>query len=413
MLRQSHSGGPEPVLLKDVEDKQSIRLKTNIGEFDRILGGGVVRGAVSLLGGDPGIGKSTISLQISHQLAKSGLKILYVSGEESVQQTKMRGERLGAMQSDSIYIVNQTDLSLVIEYLKKIKPDVVIIDSIQVIYSPDISSSPGSVGQVRECANILTQFAKANGISMFIIGHVTKEGTIAGPRVLEHIVDTVLYFEGESHSSYRILRAVKNRFGSTNEIGVFQMGEEGLSEVKNPSEIFLSQRPESSAGSVVTSVVEGSRPMLLEVQALTARSSFGGYPARRSEGFDYNRLSMMVAVLEKRLGLHLENEDIFVNIAGGMRADDPACDLAVVMAIVSSFKDKPVKRDVLLIGEVGLSSEIRSVSHIEARINEAHKLGLQQCIIPKNNLDGLKGRLKQIELVGVKNIKEALEEVFV
>lgn len=399
----------EPILLKDVEKKQDMRHKTQLGELDRVLGGGVVRGAVVLLGGDPGIGKSTISLQLSNQLSQTGLKILYVSAEESVQQTRMRAERLAALDSERIYIVNQTDLSVIIEYIKKINPDVVVIDSIQVIFSPDISSSPGSVSQVRECSNILTRIAKSAGISMFIIGHVTKEGALAGPRVLEHIVDTVLYFEGERHSPYRLLRAVKNRFGSTNEIGVFQMGLSGLEEVQNPSEFFLSERPQDAPGSVITSVLEGTRPMLLEVQALVARSSFG-YAARRSEGFDYNRLNLLVAVLEKRLGLHLENEDIFINIAGGVTVKDPSCDLAVALAIVSSFKEKIVKKDIVVIGEVGLASEIRSVIQVSLRLNEAQKLGFKQCIIPKNNLD--KKDSYDIELTGVRNIHEAMEHVF-
>lgn len=406
----AHLSCAEPVLLKDVENKEDIRIKTHIAEFDRVLGGGVVKGAVTLLGGDPGIGKSTISLQISNQLAKGGLKILYVSAEESVQQTRLRAERLGAGNSERLYIVNQTDMSLIIEYIKKMNPDVVIIDSIQVIFNPDIPSGPGSVSQVRECAHILSRLAKIEHISMFFIGHVTKEGAIAGPRVLEHIVDTVLYFEGERHSSCRILRTVKNRFGSTNEIGVFQMGSFGLEEVSNPSEIFLAERPRQASGSVVTAVLEGTRPMLLEIQALVARSSFG-YAARRAEGFDYNRLNLIVAVLEKRLGLHLENEDIFVNVAGGVRVDDPSCDLAVAVAIVSSFKEKPVKRDAVVIGEVGLASEIRSVSQAPLRIQEAKELGFRQCVIAKNNLEH--NRQYGIELIPVVNIQEALEAVFV
>lgn len=399
----------EPLLLKDVENKEDIRVKTRIEEFDRVLGGGVVKGAVTLLGGDPGIGKSTISLQISNQLAKGGLKILYVSAEESVQQTRLRAERLGAANSERLYIVNQTDLSLIIEYIRKINPDCVIIDSIQVIFSPDISSGPGSVSQVRECAHILSRLAKAERISMFFIGHVTKEGAIAGPRVLEHIVDTVLYFEGERHSTCRILRTVKNRFGSTNEIGVFQMGSFGLEEVSNPSEIFLAERPKRASGSVVTAVMEGTRPMLLEIQALVARSSFG-YATRRAEGFDYNRMNLIVAVLEKRLGLHLENEDIFVNVAGGVRVDDPSCDLAVAVAIVSSFKEKPVKRDTVVIGEVGLASEVRSANHAPLRIQEAQKLGFRQCVIARNNLDA--NHKYGIELIPVVNIQEALDAVF-
>lgn len=399
----------EPLLLKDVENKEDIRIKTHIAEFDRVLGGGVVKGAVTLLGGDPGIGKSTISLQISNQLAKSGLKILYVSAEESVQQTRLRAERLGAANSERLYIVNQTDLSLIIEYIRKINPDCVIIDSIQVIFSPDIPSGPGSVSQVRECAHILSRLAKAERISMFFIGHVTKEGAIAGPRVLEHIVDTVLYFEGERHSSCRILRTVKNRFGSTNEIGVFRMGSFGLEEVSNPSEIFLAERPQSASGSVVTAVMEGTRPMLLEIQALVARSSFG-YATRRAEGFDYNRMNLIVAVLEKRLGLHLENEDIFVNVAGGVSVDDPSCDLAVAVAIVSSFKEKPVKRDAVVIGEVGLASEVRSANQAPLRIQEAQKLGFRQCVIARNNLEV--NHKYGIELIPVVNIQEALDAVF-
>ena len=395
--------------MRDIEKKDDLRHKTQIGELDRVLGGGIVKGAVVLLGGDPGIGKSTIALQLSNQLSQTGLKILYVSAEESVQQTLMRAERLGALLAERIYIVNQTDLSAIIEYIKKINPDVMIIDSIQVIFSPDISSSPGSVSQVRECSHILTRIAKSGGISMFIIGHVTKEGALAGPRILEHIVDTVLYFEGERYSTYRILRAVKNRFGSTNEIGVFRMGLSGLEEVKNPSEFFLSERPQDAPGSVITSVLEGTRPMLLEVQALVARSSFG-YAARRSEGFDYNRLNLLVAVLEKRLGLHLENEDIFINIAGGVTVKDPSCDLAVALAIVSSFKEKIVKKDIVIIGEVGLASEIRNVTQVSLRIKEAQKLGFKQCIIPKNNLDNKESY--DIELTGVRNIQEAMEHAF-
>ena len=395
--------------MRDIEKKDDLRHKTQIGELDRVLGGGIVKGAVVLLGGDPGIGKSTIALQLSNQLSQTGLKILYVSAEESVQQTLMRAERLGALLAERIYIVNQTDLSAIIEYIKKINPDVMIIDSIQVIFSPDISSSPGSVSQVRECSHILTRIAKSGGISMFIIGHVTKEGALAGPRILEHIVDTVLYFEGERYSTYRILRAVKNRFGSTNEIGVFRMGLSGLEEVKNPSEFFLSERPQDAPGSVITSVLEGTRPMLLEVQALVARSSFG-YAARRSEGFDYNRLNLLVAVLEKRLGLHLENEYIFINIAGGITVKDPSCDLAVALAIVSSFKEKIVKKDIVIIGEVGLASEIRNVTQVSLRIKEAQKLGFKQCIIPKNNLDNKESY--DIELTGVRNIQEAMEHAF-
>ena len=399
----------EPVLLKDIENKEEMRIKTGILELDRVLGGGVVKGAVTLLGGDPGIGKSTLSLQISTQLAKAGLKILYVSAEESVQQTKLRSERLNISSSENIYIVNQTNLSQILEYIKKVKPNAVFIDSIQVIFNPDISSSPGSVGQVRECSNTLTQLAKAQGVAMFIIGHVTKEGMIAGPRVLEHIVDTVLYFEGERYSSYRILRAVKNRFGSTNEIGVFQMGSSGLEEVLNPSRIFLAQRPKNSSGSVVTSVLEGTRPLLLEIQALVSRSAFG-YASRKAEGFDYNRLNMLIAVLEKKLGLHLENDDVFINVVGGIKVDDPSCDLAVAMVIISSFKEKIIKDNAVLIGEIGLAAEIRNVAQLPLRIKEAQKLGFTQCLVPKDNLSP--EEKFDIEVTPVRNIQEAMEVVF-
>ncbi len=399
----------EPVLLKDVEAKETSRLKTEILELDRVLGGGIIAGSVILIGGDPGIGKSTIALQISHQLTKQGKTVLYVSGEESVAQTKLRARRLGSVSAENLYIVNQTDLSFIIEYVKKINPDVVIIDSIQVIFEPTISSSPGSVSQVRECAGILTQLAKTSGTSVFIIGHVTKEGTIAGPRVLEHIVDTVLYFEGDRFSIYRILRAVKNRFGSTNEIGVFEMGSDGLREVKNPSEIFLSERPKDISGSVVTSILEGTRPLLVEIQALVSKSSFG-YALRRCQGFDYNRLALLVAVLEKRMGLHLEAEDIFVNVAGGIKVEDPAADLAVATAIASGFREQLVMPETIVLGEVGLAGEIRSVSQAILRINEAEKLGFKHCILPRNNYKNLENYSKEaLELIAVSTLKEALD----
>jgi len=401
----------EPILLKDVEIKDENRLKTDILELDRVLGGGVVRGSVILIGGDPGIGKSTLSLQISNQLTKRDKIILYVSGEESVAQTKLRAQRLGQAAKDgNLYIVNQTDLSKIVEYIKKIKPDGVIIDSIQVIFEPTISSSPGSVSQVRECAGILTQLAKTTGTSIFIIGHVTKEGTIAGPRVLEHIVDTVLYFEGERFSIYRILRAVKNRFGSTNEIGVFEMGSSGLKEVKNPSEIFLSERPKDVSGSVVVSIMEGSRPLLVEIQALVSKSSFG-YALRRTQGFDYNRMNLLVAVLEKRMGLHLEAEDIFVNVAGGIKIEDPAADLAVAVAITSAFREQLVLGDTVVLGEVGLAGEIRSISQVILRINEAEKLGFKHCVLHRNNYKNLDYKKETIELVPVATLKEALDIV--
>ena len=398
----------EPVLLKDVVVKESDRLKTEILELDRVLGGGIVKGSVVLIGGDPGVGKSTISLQVSNQLTRQGHTILYVSGEESVAQTKLRAKRLGASGDGDLYIVNQTDLSLIMEYIRKIKPAVVVIDSIQVIFEPTISSSPGSVSQVRECSGMLTQLAKTTGTSIFIIGHVTKEGTIAGPRVLEHIVDTVLYFEGDRFSIYRILRAVKNRFGSTNEIGVFEMNSSGLAEVKNPSEIFLSERPKDVSGSVVTSVLEGSRPLLVEIQSLVSKSSFG-YARRRAQGFDYNRLALLVAVLEKRIGLALEAEDIFVNVAGGIKIEDPAADLAVAVSVASAFRDQLVMPEAVVLGEIGLAGEVRSISQATLRINEAEKLGFKHCLLPKNNFKNLKSVKGAIELIPVSSLKEALD----
>ena len=397
-----------PVLLKDVVARDEDRLKTNIVELDRVLGGGIVKGSVILIGGDPGVGKSTISLQVSNHLTKQGIGVLYVSGEESVAQTKLRAKRLGESGSDNLYIVNQTDLSLIIEYIRKLKPQVVVIDSIQVIFDPGISSSPGSVSQVRECAAALTQLAKTTGTSIFIIGHVTKEGTLAGPRVLEHIVDTVLYFEGDRFAIYRILRAVKNRFGSTNEIGVFEMAPVGLVEVKNPSEIFLSERPSNVSGTIVTSILEGTRPLLVEIQSLVSRSSFG-YARRRAQGFDFNRLSLLVAVLEKRMGLALEAEDIFINVAGGIKIEDPAADLAVCAVIASSFRDQEVIPKAVVLGEVGLSGEIRSISAVLTRINEAEKLGFQHCILPKNSIKNLKFKKSDMEIIAVSTLKEALD----
>ena len=401
----------EPVLLKDVVTSHANRFKTGIQEVDRVLGGGIVEGSVILIGGDPGVGKSTVSLQISNQLAGEGICVLYVSGEESVTQTKLRAGRLGGNQKhDNLYIVNQTDLCLITEYIKKLKPQVVIIDSIQVIFDSSISSSPGSVSQVRECAGILTQLAKATGVSIFIIGHVTKDGAIAGPRVLEHIVDTVLYFEGDRFSVYRILRAVKNRFGSTNEIGVFEMTSAGLAEVKNPSEIFLSERPRDVSGSVVVSILEGSRPLLVEIQSLVSKSAFG-YARRRAQGFDFNRLNLLIAVLEKRMGLHLEAEDIFVNVAGGIKIEDPAADLGVAAAIASAFLEQPVIPEAIALGEVGLAGEIRSISQAGLRIKEAEKLGFKHCILPRNNYKNLKFQEKSIELIPASTLKEAIDIV--
>jgi DNA repair protein RadA/Sms len=398
-----------PVLLKDVVIKDEARVKTDIRELDRVLGGGIVRGSVVLVGGDPGIGKSTISLQISNQLVKKGCTVLYVSGEESVTQTKLRAGRLEHGEGKGkLYIVNQTDLSYITEHISNLKPELVVIDSIQVVFDPAIGSAPGSVSQVRECANSLTQLAKTSGTSIFIVGHVTKEGTIAGPRVLEHIVDTVLYFEGDRFSSHRILRAVKNRFGSTNEIGVFEMTAGGLREVANPSEIFLSERPEDVPGSVVVPVMEGTRPLLVEIQSLVSRAGFG-YAARKSQGFDYNRLTLLVAVLEKRIGLSLETEDVFLNVAGGMNVEDPAADCAVACAVNSAFLDKPVARGLLVLGEVGLTGEIRSIALCGPRVAEGEKLGFTRCILPKGNMKNLGFKPSSLELVPVSTLREALD----
>ena len=399
------------ILLKDIKQEQDPRIKTDISEFDLVLGGGIVKGSVVLIGGDPGIGKSTLSLQVSNQVSKSGHTVLYVSGEESVKQTKLRADRLGVANPEKLYLINQIEIAAILEAVKKINPDVVIIDSIQVVYHSDLSSSPGSVSQVRECASLLTNLAKATGISIFLIGHVTKEGTLAGPRVLEHIVDTVLYFEGDRYSTYRILRAVKNRFGSTNEIGVFEMGQSGLKEVANLSKIFLSEKPKDSSGTTVVCVMEGTRPLLVEIQALVSRAEFG-YARRRAQGVDYNRLSLLVAVLEKRIGLNLASEDIFINVAGGVKVADPAADLGIIAVVASSFKNKVIPDDLVILGEVGLVSEVRSISQANLRINEAAKLGFKRCILPLTTVKNLSNHNNKIELFGVSNVKEALDVIF-
>lgn len=400
-----------PVLLQDVAGGNEERYHAGMAEFDRVLGGGLVVGSVTLIAGDPGIGKSTIALQAACRLSGQGLKVLYVSGEESAAQTKMRADRILKTPSTSLYIVNQIDVNAVIEFINRLEPQIVVVDSVQVVYQPGIGSSPGSVSQVRECASLLTQMAKSRGIAMFLIGHVTKDGAIAGPRVLEHIVDTVLYFEGERYSAYRVLRAVKNRFGSTNELGVFEMTSGGLAEVANPSEIFLLERSKEASGSVVVPILEGTRPFLVEVQGLVSRSAFG-MVRHKAQGFDANRLALLVAVLEKRVGLRLEDQDIFLNIVGGVRVEDPAADLSVALAVASAFLDKPVPADTAVLGEVGLSSEVRSVSHLVTRLNEAEKLGFKRCIVPKNNLKPNNGvKLKTLQLVPVANVREALDVV--
>jgi len=395
-----------PVLLKNIDTENEMRLSTGINELNRVLGGGVVIGSMVLIGGDPGIGKSTLSLQMSSNLSKK-VSVLYVSGEESNKQTKMRADRLNSDLGENFFIVNLTNLEGIFEAIEKVEAKIVIIDSIQVIYSEQIVSSPGSVSQVRECANMLMKFAKQSGISMFIIGHVTKEGAIAGPRVLEHIVDTVLYFEGDRFSNYRILRAVKNRFGSTNEIGVFEMSSKGLMEVINPSEYFLSERTNNISGSVICATMEGTRPLLIEIQALVCKAGFG-LVRRKAQGIDFNRLNLLVAVLEKRIGLRLEDKDIFVNVVGGIYVNDPALDLAIIVAIASAFYDKAIDKDLVILGEVGLGGEIRSITHSSLRIKEASKLGFKKIVIPEGNIKDNK-ELKNIELIPFGNLKESFK----
>jgi len=396
----------EPVALEDVSHSEGSRHSTGIGELDRTLGGGVVMGSVVLIGGDPGIGKSTLILQSMKGLSKLG-KVLYVSGEESPEQVKLRAERL-KISSGDIVLLPETSLEGILSVVQKISPQAIVIDSIQTIFSVELPSAPGSVGQIRECSTKLMFLAKKHGIPLFIIGHVTKEGAIAGPKVLEHIVDTVLYFEGDKGNPFRILRAVKNRFGSTNEIGVFEMQEAGLQEVDNPSQLFLSERPENVPGSVVTVSLEGTRPLLIEVQALVTASSFG-VPRRTALGVDYNRVNLLIAVIDKRLGIHLGGMDIYVNVVGGLKIDEPAIDIALIAAIVSSFKNQPVDKGIFTFGEVGLSGEIRAISQSEIRCREAIKLGFQKGIIPSANAAASKNGM---EIIGVKNVEEAAEIFF-
>lgn len=399
-----------PVLLKEVSVHQEKRFLTGMGEFDRVVGGGLVPASVTLIGGDPGIGKSTIVLQAGCALGRSGLKVLYVSGEESLKQTKMRANRVAESTNENFFIVNDIDVQSIISHIEELGAQVVIIDSIQVVFLSEISSAPGSVSQVRESAAVLTQLAKQRGIVLLMVGHVTKEGMIAGPRVLEHMVDTVLYFEGERYSSYRLLRAHKNRFGPTNEIGVFEMSSSGLQEVLNPSQIFLAERPQDSCGSVVVPVLEGTRPLLVEIQGLVARSAFG-MVRQRAQGFDQNRLALLAAVLEKRLGLNLSDKDVFLNVVGGVRIEDPAADLAVTLAVASALLDKPVAADMVILGEVGLAAEVRSVAQLTSRILEAEKLGFSRCLLPRNNLKNKMEKPKQIQLIPVASVKEALDKL--
>lgn len=398
----------EVVPLSKVKASDDERITTEMKELDRVLGGGVVKGSLVLVGGDPGIGKSTLLLQVCRNLSNRNLPILYVSGEESLQQIKIRAQRIGEF-SDSLKLLCETNLDTIRETIEREKPQIVVIDSIQTMYNEGVTSAPGSVSQVREATGVFMQIAKGTGISIFIVGHVTKEGVVAGPRVLEHMVDTVLYFEGDRHQSYRILRGVKNRFGSTNEIGVFEMQHEGLVEVENPSEFMLSGKPEGASGSVVACSMEGTRPILLEVQALICRTSFG-MPRRTATGTDYNRVNLLMAVLEKRLGMDLANCDAYVNIAGGIRMNEPAIDLGIVLSIMSSHFDKPINEKTICFGEVGLSGEVRGVSMAEQRVQEARKLGFETCILPQVCKDVM-GDMMGITLIGVKNVKEALEAI--
>ncbi len=394
----------EPMLIAEVKMEEQLRLHSGIEELDRVLGGGIVQGSLVLVGGDPGIGKSTLLLQMCREIVARNKKVLYISGEESLSQIKMRAERLGVFGGE-LLLLCETDLEMVEEAINKYHPDIVIIDSIQTMFKDEVAAAPGSVSQVREATGTLMRIAKSSGITIFIIGHVTKEGVVAGPRVLEHMVDTVLYFEGDNYASYRVLRAVKNRFGSTNEIGVFEMQGSGLVEVKNPSEFMLKGRPEGEPGSLVAASIEGTRPILVEVQALVSRTNFN-MPRRTAAGTDYNRVNLLMAVLEKRAGIQLADCDAYVNVAGGMRITEPALDLAVITAILSSYKNKALDTKTALFGEVGLTGEVRAVNMAEQRVAEAAKMGFELCILPQANKEHIKGN--GIKLIGVRSINEVL-----
>lgn len=396
----------EPVSLSAISTKDRDRVTTHIRELDRVLGGGIVGGSLVLVGGDPGIGKSTLLLQMCYNLAADGKRVLYISGEESLSQIKLRAQRIGNA-SDTLMVLCETSLEQIEEVLVETKPEIVIIDSIQTMYREEIASAPGSVAQVRETTAVLMQLAKGLDISIFIVGHVTKEGVVAGPRMLEHMVDTVLYFEGDKNAAYRILRSVKNRFGSTNEIGVFEMRQEGLAEVANPSEYMLNGRPLEASGSAVVCLLEGTRPLLVEIQALVCDSNFG-LPRRTAAGADYNRVNLLMAVLEKRAGIHLSGSDAYVNIAGGLKVNEPAVDLGIVMALVSSFRNRPMPEDTIVFGEVGLAGEVRAVSQPQIRINEAVKLGFKKCILPEVCLKNVK-KTDKINLIGISSVGDAIK----
>ena len=408
-IRTQNSGRElKPVALKEVSLTEQTRVSTGMKELDRVLGGGIVRGSLLLVGGDPGIGKSTILLQVCRNLSAAHHKVLYISGEESLQQIRMRAGRIGEF-TDDLLLLCETNLEDIRTTIERCKPEMVVIDSIQTMFSGEVTSAPGSVSQVREATSVLLQIAKGLDITIFIVGHVTKEGNVAGPRVLEHMVDTVLYFEGDRHASYRILRGVKNRFGSTNEIGVFEMRSDGLVEVENPSEYMLSGKPQGASGSVVACSMEGTRPVLLEIQALVCHSNFG-IPRRTAAGTDFNRVNLLMAVLEKRLGMNLSTCDAYVNIAGGIRMTEPAIDLGIILAIISSFRDKAIADDVLAFGEVGLSGEVRAVSMAEQRVLEAKKLGFERVILPAVCMKSVE-KIGGIALVPVENIQDAILRV--
>jgi DNA repair protein RadA/Sms len=399
----------KPIAYNDIVPQDDDRTTSGIDEFDRVLGGGIVAGSLVLIGGSPGIGKSTLVAQTADKLSQKGWKVLYVSGEESERQIKMRGERLG-INAENLYLLPETNLESILIETDKLKPDVVIVDSIQTVFSPKIESAAGSVSQVREVAGQFMIFAKSTSTPVFLIGHVTKEGSIAGPKALEHIVDTVLYFEGDRHHNHRIIRATKNRFGAANEIGIFEMTNEGLKPVSNPSEVFLQERPKDASGSVVTVCMEGTRPMLVEIQALVSSTKFGN-ARRMAQGFDYNRLSLLIAVLEKRVGFQLGNDDVYVNVAGGLEIDEPAADLGVITAIASSYRNITIPPDVAVFGEVGLTGEVRGVLQAQSRAREAQTLGFKKLIVPATNKTGLE-KLLGTRVVGVKTVEEALDELF-
>lgn len=398
-------GAAMPRSLSEIEMSDEKRYSTGFSELDNVLGGGIVPASLILVGGDPGIGKSTLLLQVCRNISAAGKKVLYISGEESLRQIKLRAERIGTFDGEARFL-SETNLDVIAETLKEMQPEVAVIDSIQTMYRDEVSSAPGSISQVRESTSVLLQLAKGLGITIFVVGHVTKDGQVAGPRMLEHMVDTVLYFEGDKSASYRIIRGVKNRFGSTDEIGVFEMCGEGLREVANPSEFLLSGREDEAPGSVVTCSLEGSRPLLLEIQALVCRTNFG-QPRRTAAGTDYNRVNLLMAVLEKRAGLKLSECDAYINIAGGLRISEPSLDLGIVLAVASSYSDRPIDDKTMIFGEVGLSGEVRAVRMAEQRVNEAIKMGFKRCVLPKSNLKGLniKG---DIELIGVSSVSEAM-----